>query len=292
MTTAPRGRHGAAAWLFPAPALLGLVVWMYAPMVATGALSFLDWDLTSPTWSFAGAGNYVRLVTQPEFANAVGRTLLYVLAMLPFATVVPLGLAILLWKRPGRASDVYRALLFLPVMLAPVATAISWRFLLNPLQGLVNTLLGGLGLPQPNWLGDPGTALPVIVLITAAKIAALNMLLFGAALTALDRSCLEAAHVDGATEWQTTRHIVLPQLLRTTVLLTLLCVVLAGQWVFTNVAVLTQGGPDGATDNIYYRLYTYGFTFFDIGTASAAGVVIVLVLGLVALVGRKRRART
>ncbi|MET7334985.1 sugar ABC transporter permease [Nonomuraea sp. NPDC005650] len=281
----------AAAWLFPAPALLALIVWMYAPMVATGVLSLFSWDLTSPDRAFEGAGNYVRLATQPEFANAVVRTLLYILAMLPFATVIPLGLAILLWKRPGRASNVYRTLLFLPVMLAPVATAISWRFLLNPLQGLVNTVLGGLGLPGPNWLGDARTALPVIVVITAAKIAALNMLLFGAALTGLDRSCLEAARVDGATEWQTTRRIVLPQLRRTTVLLTLLCVVLAGQWVFTNVAVLTQGGPDGATDNIYYRLYTYGFTFFDIGTASAAGVVIVLALGAVTLVGRSRRAR-
>jgi multiple sugar transport system permease protein len=242
-------------------------------------------DLTSPDAEFVGAANFVALVTEPEFGNALARTGLYVLGMLPFATVVPLAPAILLWRRPGRASDVYRTLLFAPVVLAPVATAISWQFVLNPLQGVLNTLLGAVGLPTPNWLGDPATALPVIVAVTAGKIVALDLLLFGAALAGLDRRVLAAAQVEGATEWEITRHVVLPQLARTTAGLSLLCVVVAGQWVFTNVAVLTDGGPDGATDNVYYRLYTTGFTFFDVGLASAAAVAILAVLAVVLGIG-------
>ncbi|WP_331771733.1 sugar ABC transporter permease (plasmid) [Embleya sp. NBC_00888] len=283
------GRAG--PWLYLTPMLLSLVVWVYGPLVFTGVLSFLDWDLTSDRRPFVGTDNYERLFGEPEFPRAIRRTVLYVALMAPFATLVPLGLAIMLWKRPGRTSEIYRALLFLPVVLAPVATAVSWQFVLNPLQGVANAALGGLGFASDrNWLGDPDTALPVVVAVTAAKIVALNMLLFGAALAGIDRRGIEAARVEGATEWEITRFVVWPQLRRTTALLGFVCVVLAGQWVFTNVAVLTQGGPDGSTDNVYHRLYTYGFTFFDIGAASAAAVVIVLALtalfALRILVGR------
>ncbi|QYN39008.1 sugar ABC transporter permease [Pseudonocardia sp. DSM 110487] len=282
----PRSR----AWPYLVPLLFGLAVWVYGPLLFTGVLSVLDWDLVAADAGFAGTANYARLVTEPEFPAAVARTGLYVAGLLPFATVVPILLAIMLWKRPGRASEMYRALLVLPIMLAPVATAVAWQFILNPLQGVVNAVLGGLGLPRLNWLGDPGTALPVIVLVTAAKVVSLNTLLFGAALAGLDRRGVEAARVDGATEWEVTRFVLVPQLLPTAALLGALCVVLASQWVFTNVAVLTQGGPDGATDNVYYRLYTYGFTFFDVGTASAGAVVIVAALGLI-FAGRAALAR-
>lgn len=279
-----RGRKAprVGPWLYLSPMLFSLVVWVYGPLVFTGVLSFLDWDLTSDHKPFVGTDNYERLFGEPEFPQAMRRTVWYVALMAPFATLVPLALAITLWKRPGRTSDIYRALLFLPVVLAPVATAVSWHFVLNPLQGVANAALGGLGFADDrNWLGDPDTALPVVVAITAAKITALNMLLFGAALEGIDRRGIEAARIEGATEWEITRFVVWPQLRRTTALLGFVCVVLAGQWVFTNVAVLTQGGPDGSTDNVYYRLYTYGFTFFDIGAASAAAVVIVLALAAV-----------
>lgn len=280
-----------APWLYLAPLLVSLGVWVYGPMVWTGVLSTLDWNLISPDPRFVGGTNYVDLVRRPESWNALVRTGWYVLAMLPFATVLPLGLAIMLWRRPGRAADVYRALLFAPVVLAPVATALAWQFVLNPVQGLVNTVLGAVGGPTPNWLGDPATALPVIVLITSGKIVALNMLLFSAALAGLDRRVVDAARIEGATEWEITRFVVVPQVARTVVLLSMLCVVVAGQWVFTNVAVLTQGGPDGATDNVYYRLYTDGFDFFLIGPAAAAAVVIMMSLALLFGLGSRLTRR-
>jgi len=265
-------------WAYQAPVLLSLGIWVYGPLVFTVVLSLLDWNLTSPSGSFVGLDNYRRLVDEPEFPAALGRTVLYVLALLPFATIVPMALAIMLWKRPGRVSDVYRSLLFLPVVLAPVATALTWRFILDPLSGIANVVLGDLGLPQRDWLGDTSTALWTMSLITAARFVALNILLYGAALAALDRRAFDAARVDGATEWEITRHLVVPQLGGTTVLLCFLCLVYSGQWTFTNISVLTQGGPVGTTDNVYYRLYTYAFTFFDAGTAAAAAVTIVVLL--------------
>ncbi|WP_432971339.1 carbohydrate ABC transporter permease [Dactylosporangium sp. CA-233914] len=293
MSMPARRRFAWGAWPYVMPLLVMLGVWIYGPALATLVLSVLDWNLTGPPAGFVGLENFRRLVQEPEFARAASQTLLYALALLPFATIVPLLLAIMLWLRPGRASTVYRALLFVPAMVAPVALAVSWRFLLNPLNGLANEVLGWFGGPAVNWLGDPAAALPVVVAVTAARVVAFNMLLYSAALATLDRRTIEAARLEGATSGEVVSFVVAPQLVRTTVLLGLLSVVLAGQWAFTNISVLTQGGPDGVTDNVYYRIYTLGFEFFETGTASAASVLVLAgfaVAALAAAVLRRRRA--
>jgi multiple sugar transport system permease protein len=259
---------------------------VYGPAVFTVVLSLLHWNLTTPPSGFVGMDNYVELFRYPEFRDAVGRTALYALALLPFSTVVPLALAVMLWQRPGRASTVYRSLLFVPAIMAPVAVALSWRFLLNPLHGLVNHILMSVGFPAINWLGNPSTALLTVVMITAAKVTAFNMLLYSAALASIDRRTVEAARMEGATSWEISRFIVVPQLARTVAVLAALSFVLVGQWVFTNVSVLTQGGPDGATDNIYYRIYTLAFQFFDTGQASAAAVVLLLAAATLGAIGK------
>ncbi|MBC7277295.1 sugar ABC transporter permease, partial [Nocardioides sp.] len=265
------------------PLLLALAVWVYGPTVFTVALSFLDWNLTTDPEGFVGLANYTELFEHPEFTRAAWQTVLYALALLPFSTVVPFVLAVLLWMRPSRASTVYRSLLFVPAIMAPVAVAVAWRFLLNPLQGLVAGALGMAGLAAVNWLGDPATALAVVVAVTAPKVTAFNMLLCGAALASLDRRVVEAARIEGATSWEVIRFVVVPHVAPTLVALALLSVVLAGQWVFTNISELTAGGPDGATDNVYFRIYTLGFDFFDTGEASAAAVVVLLAFAVLAV---------
>jgi multiple sugar transport system permease protein len=280
------------AWPYLTPLLLALGIWVYGPAVFTVVLSFLHWNLTTPPSGFVGLDNYIGLFRHPEFVQAAGQTVVYALALLPFSTVIPLILAVMLWQRPGRASTIYRSLLFLPVIMAPVAVAVSWRFLLNPLQGLVNEALGSAGLPPVNWLGEPATALLVIVVITAAKVTAFNLLLYGAALASVDRRTVEAARLEGATSWEIARFVVVPQIARMTVVLALLSIVLAGQWTYTTISVLTQGGPDGVTDSVYYRIYTLGFQFFDTGSASAAAVLVLVAFAVVALVWRWSRRRS
>jgi multiple sugar transport system permease protein len=120
------------------------------------------------------------------------------------------------------------------------------------------------------------------------------VLLFGAALAAVDPLTVEAARLEGATEGQVTRYVVIPQLRRTAVLLTMLTAVYAGQWSFTNISVLTQGGPRNSTDNIYYLIYVYGFDYFDIGRAAAGAVLVTGTLAVLLGLGglrRRRRAR-
>ena len=284
------------SWPYLAPLLLALAVWVYGPTVFTALLSFLDWNLTSDPEGFVGLDNYAELFRHDEFVRSAWQTLLYAVALLPFSTVVPLGLAIMLWMRPGRASTIYRALLFVPAIMAPVAVAVAWQFLLNPLQGLAADTAELFGAQPVNWLGNPSTALPVIVVATAAKVTAFNILLCGAALASLDRRLVEAARLEGATSWDVTRSIVLPHVAPAIGGLALLNVALAGQWVFTNVSELTDGGPDGSTDNVYLRIYSLAFDFFDTGEASAAAVVVLVTVGGLAaawrLAGRVHRAHS
>jgi len=290
----PGGRARLQPAVYLGPLLTTLLIWVYGPLVFTVVLSLLNWNLLSPQVSWRGADNYTALFAQSEFVQAAVNTLWYALAVLPFATVVPCALAIALWKRPGRRSEIYRALLFLPVVLAPVASALAWQFILDPLQGAANHLVGLIGIGPQDWLGNSATALPTVVIVTAGKIVALNVLLFGAALASLDRRMVEAARLDGARPREITRWVILPQLWRTIALLAMLSLVVVWPWLFTNIAVLTQGGPDGATSNAYYQLYTYAFTFYDEGTASATAVVITaglgVLLGVFALALRRNHA--
>ncbi|SHN47297.1 carbohydrate ABC transporter permease [Cryptosporangium aurantiacum] len=287
-----RRPHRQTHWLYLTPGLALLAAWVYLPVVLTLALSVLDWHLIRGEGTFVGTDNFRRLFADPEFRSASLRTVAYAVALLPFATVAPFAMAVLLWKHDGPAARVYRALLFLPVVLAPVATAVSWRFLLDPLQGLANAALDVVAIPPVNWLGEGGSAFGVIVVLTGTKIFALNTLLYLAGLAGIDRRLLEAARVDGATEWDVTRRLVVPLLGRTTALVTFLCLVLAGQWAFVNVAVLTQGGPSGATDNVYYHLYDYAFDYFDTGLAAAAAVLLVVVFVPISLAYQRAGRRT
>ena len=283
--------RGARYWPYLAPLLASLLIWVYGPVAATAVLSFLRWNLTSGPPAFVGLANYRAVLSDPQFRSAAWQTLLYAAGMIPLGIALPLWLAIALWKRPGRAAFVYRCLLFTPMMLAPVATAISWQFALNPLLGILHVLCDAVGVPTPDILGDRATALWGIDVITAGKVIALNVLLFGAALAAVDPRTVEAARLDGATEGQVTRHVVVPQVRRTVVLLTMLTAVYAGQWSFTNISVLTQGGPRSSSNNLYYLIYTYGFSYFNIGKAAAGAVLVTgalaVLLGLGGLLRRR-----
>lgn len=292
MPSRPRRPRTHALFLLPVLASLG--IWVYGPLAATAVLSLLHWNLSYGPVTFAGLANYRALLADPAFGQAAWQTVLYAAGMLPLGVGLPLLLAIMLWKRPGRAALGYRCLLFVPMVLAPVATAISWQFMLNPLQGALHALCAALGVQTPDWLGDPRTALWTVDVITSGKVIGLNVLLFGAALAGVDPSTVEAARLDGAGEHQVTRLIVVPQLRRSIVLIAMLTAVYAAQWSFTNIAVLTQGGPQNSSDNVYYLLYTYGFTYFDIGEASAAAVLVALALAALLCIGvllRRRLAR-
>jgi multiple sugar transport system permease protein len=130
-----------------------------------------------------------------------------------------------------------------------------------------------------NWLGDESTALWVVVFITGWKILGFSFILYAAAITGIDRSYTEAARLDGASEWQITRHIVVPLLTPTFYFLLLFTIMFAGQWAFAPINVLTQGNPNNSTSNVFYILYQIAFDYFNVGQAAAASVMVFLVMG-------------
>lgn len=273
-----RARSSRGGWLYLTPVIVVFVMWTYLPMLGSVLISFSDWHLGSGFRGWAGVENYAALFRNGEIQASLVQTVVFAALMLPFATIIPMVLAILLWLRPGRASTVFQALLFLPVMLAPVSHAAAWQLMLNPLNGFLNTILEGFGLPGVNWLGDPFWAPIVVSAVTAARIVATNMLIFTSGLAGIDRKTLAAADIEGATTWEKIRFIVIPQLKGLTIVLGAMSLVLGGQWVFNNVSILTQGGPDGSTNTIYFHIYQLGFEFLYTDRAAAASVLVLLIV--------------
>lgn len=270
-------------WVYLAPALALMAAWIYLPLAAVVGLSFMDWNLTGADRPFVGLDNYRNLTTEPEFANAARNTVLYVVGLVPFAVLLPMAVAVLLWKHTGALGALYRVLLFLPVLVAPLVGAVIWLWILHPVQGLANAALGWVGLGPVNWLGSPSTAIWSVVAITGWKIFGLSFILYSAGLATIDRRYVEAARTEGAREWDVTVRLLLPLLAPTTIVVCFLCLIFAGQWSFATINVLTQGGPGGSTDNVFYLLYNYAFRFFDTGAASAVAVVLLIVFGVFAL---------
>lgn len=284
----PKLRKGALTpYVYLLPALLTIGFWVYLPVVQTLELSFYDWNLlpTSPK-TFVGWDNYARLLDLPEVRQALWNTVVYTLGLLPLAVLMPLAVALLTENIRGRAKNLYRVLVFVPMIMAPVVVSIIWRWLLNPVQGVFNLWLQqGLGLAPINFLRDEQLAIWTIIFITGWKLIGFSTLIFSAAIANVDKSYLEAARLDGASEWQATRHIVLPLISPTVLFISLLTVLLSAQWSFVYINVLTQGGPRNSTTNIYHLLWEYGFGSFAVGWSSAAAILLFVGFGLLAWLG-------
>ncbi|WP_236794655.1 carbohydrate ABC transporter permease [Amycolatopsis sp. GM8] len=273
--------RAAPPYLYVAPALALLVIWTYRPLVQTAQLSFYSWNLlpTSPATP-VGLDNYARLFTLPAVGASVWRTLEVIGGLLPFTVVIPVLVGLLTQRIQGRARAVYQAMVFAPLLVAPVASATVWEWLLDPGAGLLNKILG----TSTNWLHDATWAQPAIIVITGWHLLGFAVLVVAAGLANINRDYTEAALIDGASRGQITRWITLPLLSPTLVFLVLMTVLLSAQWTFPLIDTITQGGPSGATTNVYYLLWDYSFHSFDAGLGTSAGILLFVVFGLVALV--------
>ena len=269
-----RERFTISPWLYLTPALILLMVWTYIPLAETFRLSFYQWNMlpTSPQ-RFVGLTNYQRLLALPEMRNALWNTLYYTIGLFPMSVIIPLFVAIWTQDLGGRARTIYRSLIFVPMIIAPVVAAILWRWLLNEDQGLITLSLEGLGLGRIGFLTDPLYALPTLTWITGWKLIGFSTLLFSAANAGINPSYIEAARIDGASRWRIICDIRLPLLSPTILLLSMMTVLFGAQWSFAYINVLTNGGPLKSTSNIFYLLWEYGFQTLSAGWSSAAGMI-------------------
>jgi multiple sugar transport system permease protein len=270
-----------AGWLFVAPALLAIGVFFFVPVLAALGISLTDFDIYAvadiDNLRFVGATNYLRLLENPLFWKALGNTLYFVITGVPVSIAASLGTALLLHSRLARFKAVFRTSLFAPVVTTIVAVAVIWRYVLHTRYGLLNYALGKLGIDPIDWLGDPDTAMPAIILFAVWKNFGYNMVIFLAGLQNIPDELYEAARIDGANRAQQLRHITIPSLAPTLLLVGILTI--AGYFqLFAEPYVMTQGGPVQSTTSVLYLMYEEGFKWWNLGSASAVAFVLFLLM--------------
>ncbi|GAA2319546.1 sugar ABC transporter permease [Glycomyces scopariae] len=267
-------------WLFISPWLIGFVGFLLGPMIASVYISFTEWDsFTPPQW--VGLDNYAKALTEdPVFWKALGNTFYYALISVPLGLVIGVWLANLLNKRV-RGRKLFRTFIYLPTLVPLVATAMVFKMVLAP-SGPLNDLLGWFGVDGPAWLLDPTWVKPALIVLSAWGAGGATVLLLSA-MNGIPRELYEAAEIDGAGSWRQFWSVTFPQI--TPVIFFNLIMGLIGSFqIFSQVYILTAGGPDNASQMIVPLLFREAFSFYHFGYASAVAWLLFLVILALTLV--------
>lgn len=286
MDRRPAPHDGAVAAAMVAPAVILMAVLILLPVLAVVVIALTDWRLGARTLSFVGFRNFVQMWGDATFRAALANTLTYVAVTVPVTVGVGLALAVVI--ESGRSLRTFwRAVHFLPVMATLAAMAIAWEALLHPTIGLVNQMLGAVGLPRPNWLRDRSLVLPTLMVIGVWHNLGLATVLFLAGLKAVPADLYEAADIDGADGWvERLTTVTLPMLGPVTMFVSVI-MALRGFEVFDTVRVLTRGGPGNASETLLHTLYVESFDYLRTGYGAAVTLVfLAIVVGLTLLQAR------
>jgi multiple sugar transport system permease protein len=263
-----RARHQLWGYAFLLPMFTLLVAFKFVPMVRAFYLSLTSYDLLSPP-RYVGLRNYVTLLHDPLFHQSMWVTVYYVFGTCVPIWILSLGLA-LVFNTALPARGILRLVYFIPAIVPVVVYATIWRFMFHP-YGLLNLGFQMLGLPAINWLADTRAVIPGFILASEWRFVPYFMILYLAGLQGISDEYQEAAAIDGASTSQRFRYITLP-LLRPTILLVVVVSIILMSKVFTNVLIVSNGGPDGASRVLSLFIYQTGFQYFKMGLASAASI--------------------
>jgi multiple sugar transport system permease protein len=276
-----RRRDAWTAFWFLLPSLIGFLVFMLFPLLASFGMSFTNWQLMSAP-KLVGIDNYVRIFTKDRtFYTLLFNTLFYTVEYLALNIVISLGLA--LWIATiRRGQKWFRVIFFLPTFTPVVASSVVWVLIFTP-DGLLDYLFASLSLPFPNLLLDPNWSMQAIIIVSLWAGVGYNLVLFGAALSLVPQSYLDAAHIDGASAWQRFWMIRLP-LISPTVFFASVMTVISSLQVFDAIYAITRGGPGDATATLGYSIYQFGFVRYLMGYATALSwVMFAIIMSLTAL---------
>lgn len=273
-----RGKY--SKYILLGPSLLVLVATAFYPMMFALIVSFRDWRLaySLTPGDFVGFDNYIRALSDKAFHNSLLLTIKFVLISVPLSIGIGLGIALLLQKHTP-LSTFTKTLLLLPFGVAPALKGYSWRFMLDPGYGIFDAMIDKLIPPLADvvWLQEEFWALFLLAVTEVWGWAPLIALIFLGALGSINRDVLEAAKVDGATEWQLFWWVTLPLLGPVILLVTLLRMIFSLR-VIDQVFTMTGGGPGDSTETLNFFVYKVGFQFFDIGYASALAYILMAML--------------
>lgn len=264
-------RDRVAAWIFLAPALTLLSIFLFCPIAYLFYLSFTNGSFTPKGVEWVGLRNYLRLFTDSDFWQVIGNTIYFTVATVIPTLIIPLGLAVLL-NRELPLRGLFRAAYFIPSITSLVAVGLGFRWLFQT-EGPINDLLLKLNIEPIAWLSSTIWAMPVIILLSSWKQLGFNMILFLAGLQTIPQSRYEAAELDGADGWAKFRYITLPGLQPTLVFATVTTAIFTLRS-FEQVYIITGGGPLNSTNVLVYYIYEQAFSNFEFGYAAAAATIL------------------
>ncbi|MET8864759.1 sugar ABC transporter permease [Nonomuraea sp. NPDC004580] len=282
----PPGRRGLparmwrerSAYVFLMPGMVIFSVFTLAALIFAVYLTFHRWSIIEPDKPFVGLTNYRDMIHDERFVESVLNTIYFSGASVPLSMATGLLLALLL-NLPLRLRGLFRAAFYLPVITPFVVSAILWKWLYNGDYGLFNYyLLQARLIDEPLlWLSDKNLAMPAVVLMSVWAGAGFSMVVYLAGLQAIPRELYEAARIDGAGPWQRLRYVTIPSLRPTTLFLLVMGIISSLQ-VFTQIFVMTNGGPVNKTTTMVYYMYLWAFKYFDMGYASTLAFALFLML--------------
>ncbi len=283
--TATPGRHpSTVALLMLLPAAVLMITFLIIPIGLTFILAFTNARLISPQpATFIGVDNFVRLFENDTFWKSLRNTVIFAAVIVPFQSALALGLALLVNVKM-RGVNFFRTVFFLPVVTSIVVVSMLWLFLYQP-NGLINAVLAKFGIAGPDWLGNPNTALIAIILMSAWQAMGFHMVIWLSGLQTIPGELYEAANLDGATKFQQFQHVTWPGLRQTRTFI-LITITIAAFALFSQVNIMTQGGPLDATSTLVFQAVRTGFQQQQTGYASAISLVFFAIVLAVSLVQR------
>nr|WP_328803565.1 sugar ABC transporter permease [Paenibacillus silvestris] len=264
-----------------APAITVFSIFFIYPIIYMVYLSMFDWNFISPNKNFVGMQNFTDLLTEKEFIQVITNTSIYTVLTVTF--IIGLSLVLALWlNKTSMFSSFVQGAIFSPHIVSWVSISMIWAWVMDPQYGLLNWFIGLFGFAKLAWLSSQKTSLISLVIVAVWKGLGYNTLVFIAGLQSIPKDIYEAAALDRSKPWTTFYRLILPMLSPTIFFLVIINMIGSFQ-VFETIAIMTQGGPVNTTNTLVYYIYEYGFRFFKIGYASAAGVILLFIVGILTI---------
>lgn len=274
-------RDWLTSYLFLLPALCFFVLFVLYPMGKGVYLSFFDYSLRD--FSFVGLNNYKDLLTDSTFLKSMRNTVVIVLIAVPVVIAFSLFVATKIYKKSEASRSFFRGVFYLPAVTSVVSVTVVWGWIFHPNFGILNYLTGQIGMEPVSWLGDPKTALYCIIVVLITTSVGQPIILYVASLGNIPLSYIEAAQIDRATPSQIFRKITWPMLMPTNLYIIVITTINSFQ-IFALIQLLTSGGPMYETSTVMYLVYETAFKLGYFGMASAMGVILAIVIGIISII--------
>lgn len=273
---------------FIAPSLVGMLLFSLLPIIISVFISMTNWNgldqlnRSTIASTFIGLDNYVEIMRSKELWQVLKHTGIYIILYIPLVFLCALGIASIL-NKSMKGITVFRVLFYLPVLTSWVAASLIWKWVLSPQYGIFNQLLGIVGIKGPGWLTSEVWAMPAIVIASVWKDMGFFGLFLLSGLKSIDQGYYEAARVDGASKRRQFFSITLP-LLSPSIFFCLIISLINAFQLFPQVMIMTGGGPNGSTQVMVERIYTYGFKYFRMGYAAAFSWILFVIIFLLTMI--------